>query len=457
MNVGERVRDAITGAKPADRSARGIAAVVSRMITSAQLSPGDRLPTVRWLAGELKVSPTTVSEAWQGLTDAGVITTRGRLGSFVERLGTPMAPRRYRSVTEGSGNFALDLSTGTPDPDLLPDLSAALTRVSRGGALTTSYLDDPVLPSLHEVLIDTWPFAPEAVTVVDGAMDALDRLATGLLRRGDRVAVENPTFPPLLDLLEQLGMDVIGVDVDAEGMVPASLAIALELGPVALFTQPRAHNPLGVSASPTRVATLAALLSPVAVTIIEDDHAGDIATAPLASFGVHLPNRTIHIRSFSKSHGPDLRLAAVGGAGEPISRLARRRILGAGWSSRLLQAVLADLLVSDATRIEIATARDAYAARRAEMCAALTQRSVRFTGTDGINLWIDVADERSAQLSLASRGVGTAPGKPFVVGSSTTDHLRLTVGLVRDHVQELAEYVASAALDRADQRGTSHR
>ncbi len=421
MSVGERVREAITQGPNPDRSARGIAAVVSRMITSGELTPGDRLPTVRWLAGELRVSPTTVSEAWQGLTDAGVITTRGRLGSFVERLGAPMAPRRYRSVTEGSGHFALDLSTGTPDPALLPDLSSALARVSRGGSLTTSYLDDPVLPALHEVLTDSWPFPPEALTVVDGAMDALDRIATSLLRRGDRVVVENPTFPPLLDLLEQLGMDIIGVEVDTEGIVPPSLAAALELAPTALFTQPRAHNPLGISASATRVTELAALLAARMaarpVTIIEDDHAGDIATAPLASLGAHLPERTIHIRSFSKSHGPDLRLAAVGGAGEPISRMARRRILGAGWSSRLLQAVLADLLTSETTRAEIATARATYASRRATVCAALTERAVTFTGTDGINLWIDVADERSAQLSLASRGVGTAPGKPFVVGA----------------------------------------
>lgn len=457
MNNGERVRDAIIGGTSSNRSARGIAAVVSRMITSGELGPGDRLPTVRWLAGELNVSPTTVSEAWQGLTNAGVITTRGRLGSFVERLGAPVAPRRYRNVTEGSGHFALDLSTGTPDPALLPDLSAALARVSRGGSLTTSYLDDPVLPALHDVLIDRWPFAAEALTVVDGAMDALDRLATSLLRRGDRVIVENPTFPPLLDLLEQLGMEVIGVEVDAHGIDPNSLERVLQTGPVALFTQPRAHNPLGVSATPERVALLSAILARTSMMVVEDDHAGDIATAPLASFGVHIPDRTIHIRSFSKSHGPDLRLAAVGGAGEPISRMARRRILGAGWSSRLLQAVLADLLTSPATNAEVTVARDRYAERRASVCTALSDRGVKFSGTDGINLWIDVADERAAQLSLASRGVGTAPGKPFIVGASDTDHLRLTVGLVGDHVDELADHIRAAALDHTTDRASSRR
>ena len=73
-----------------------------------------------------------------------------------------------------------------------------------------------------------WPFAPEALTVVDGAMDALDRVAQVVVRLGDRVVVEHPTFPPLLDLLEQLGAEVIGVDVDDAGIGVEGLRRALE-------------------------------------------------------------------------------------------------------------------------------------------------------------------------------------------------------------------------------------
>ena len=251
--VPTRVIDAVT-----DRTARGIAAAVSRLVTDGELRSGERLPTVRALARQLGVSPTTVSEAWQVLADAGAIDTRGRLGTFV--VGPPSAPgpRRYRNVSQAHGTFSLDLSTGTPDPALLPDLAAVLTRVSRQ-SLTTSYLDDPVLPALGDVLRDAWPFPPEALTVMDGAMDALDRVITTLVRLGDRVVVEQATFPPLLDLLEQLGADIIGVDVDDDGIVPASLEAALAHDPVALFTQPRAHNPLGVGTSMKRTAVLARL------------------------------------------------------------------------------------------------------------------------------------------------------------------------------------------------------
>jgi len=120
-----------------DRSARGIAAAISRLVTSGELAPGSRLPTVRDLAKRLGVSPTTVSEAWRTLTDAGAIDARGRRGTYVLDAPRPRGPRRYRRVTEGPGHFSLDLSTGTPDPDLLPDLGPVLARVARQ-TLTTS-------------------------------------------------------------------------------------------------------------------------------------------------------------------------------------------------------------------------------------------------------------------------------------------------------------------------------
>ena len=189
----------------------------------------------------------------------------------------------------------------------------AIAKVSTQ-SLTSSYLDDPVLPALETRLRADWPFAPEALTVVDGAMDALDRVASVVVRLGDRVVVENPGFPPLLDLLDLLGADVIGVPVDHEGMDPAALADAVALGVSAVFLQPRAQNPTGVTLTKRRAVELASVLEGCDAVIVEDDHSGDIASGALHSLGAHLPQRVVHIRSYSKSHGPDLRLAAVGGA-----------------------------------------------------------------------------------------------------------------------------------------------
>jgi DNA-binding transcriptional MocR family regulator len=429
------------------RTARRIASTIGRMISAGSLEFGARLPTVRELSRRLGVSPTTVSEAWRRLADVGAIETRGRNGTFVRHPTGPGGPRRYRQISEGPGHFALDLSSGTPDPDLLPDLAPIVAKVSRQ-SLTSSYLDNPVLPALEEELRATWPFPPEAITVVDGALDALDRVAGVALRLGDRVVVEHPGFPPMLDLLERLSCDVVGVDVDDEGLDVVQLRDVIDGGaPAAVILQPRAQNPAGVAMSARRARAIAEVLQPTTALVVEDDHANEISSAPLTSVGRWLPQRTVHIRSFSKSHGPDLRLAGVGGAGDVVTAVENRRLLGPGWSSRILQSVLVELIRHPETNETLEAARSAYASRRRAVSRVLTDHGVDVTGTDGINVWMGVDDERAAVLALAAQGIGVAPGTPFLVRPDS-EHLRVTVGALAPErgLRQVAEQLAAAAL-----------
>ncbi|MDG4830100.1 aminotransferase class I/II-fold pyridoxal phosphate-dependent enzyme [Solwaraspora sp. WMMD1047] len=428
-----------------DRSARGIAAAVSRLVHAGQLPAGARLPTVRSVAQQLGISPTTVSEAWRSLAAAGAIETRGRSGTFVRIPARPREQLRYARLAAQPAALPTDLSTGVPDHDLLPDLTEALHRV-RDARLTTSYLDEPVLPELESVLRQRWPFPPARLTVVDGALDALDRITTTVVRLGDRVIVENPTFPPMLDLLESAGAIPVPVPLDAAGLVPGALAEALDDRVVAVYLQPRAQNPTGVSMTPARSEELAGVLAQHSdVIVVEDDHAGDIATAPAVSVGTHLPERTVRVHSFSKSHGPDLRLAAVAGAAPVLTSIADRRLLGPGWSSRLLQLILLDLLTDAATATVVAHAATAYAHRRQALVTALAARGAVATADDGINLWLSVGNQQLAMLSLAARGIAVAPGAPFEAGPLGADHVRVTAGLVRADFDALATVLAEAA------------
>jgi len=442
-----------------DRSARGIAVSISRLISSGSLPVGAKLPTVRQLSRRLGVSPTTVGEAWRALSDIGAIETLGRNGTVVRQPTGPGSPRRYRKVVadpDNAGHFAIDLSTGTPDPTLLPDLRPALAKVSSQD-LTGSYLDHAVVPELEAALRERWPFRPDEITVVDGAMDALDRILGVVAHLGDRVVVEDPCFPPVLDLLDQMGVEIIGVPLDDEGMRVDELTAAMAMGPVAVLLQPRAQNPTGVTMSAARsravADTIAASPAADSVVVIEDDHAGDIAVGELASIGRHLPARTVHVRSYSKSHGPDLRLAAVGGTGEVVSTVANRRLLGPGWSSRILQSVLLELLDDPTTVASLTAARQEYSRRRRDVVERLAAVGVTTTGTDGINLWVEVADERAALLALAARGIGAAPGQPFAV-SEGRPTIRVTVGLLGDDGRraEVAEALAVAANTSATSR-----
>jgi DNA-binding transcriptional MocR family regulator len=420
-----------------DRSAAGIAGALHRMISTGRLVAGSRLPTVRELAAELGTSPATVAEAWRALAAAGAIVARGRAGTFVNPRDR--APTRYDQLAAPEPeSLALDLSTGVPDPSLLPDLGPALARVAHRAA-TTSYLDDPVLPELHALLRTNWPYPVEAITVVDGALDGLDRVTRRWVRLGDHVAVENPGFPPVLDMLERLGAVPVPVALDSRGARPDSLAEALESAPVAFVLQPRAQNPTGVSMTPARVRALARTIrapgSPVVV--IEDNHSGSIAQSGDLSLGAHLPGQTVHIRSYSKSHGPDLRLAALGGPAALVADVVAARHLGPGWTSRLAQSVLVDLLLDPEVVGAVARARDVYAARRRLLVAALAPLGVRLAAGDGLSFWLPVADERHAQITLAAAGIGASPGALFHCTPSRP-HLRLTLGTLPDDPAAIA-------------------
>src|SRR3954447_25478457 len=286
-----------------DRSAKGIALALSTGIDRGVLRPGERPPPIRRVARDLEVAPATISAAWSQLARAGLIETDGRRGTPVR--AAPGGPRRYRRALETAAGWRVDLSTGLPDPRLLPDLHATMRRVPRDRT-AHSYLEDPVVPALREVLESSWPYAAESLTVVDGAMDAHSQLVAAHLRFGDRVAVEQPCFPPLLDLLEMAGVVPLGVAYDDQGPVVSDVAAAVAAGTKALFFQPWGQNPSGQSLSAARAADLAAVLEGRDVVVVEDAaSAGNVSSQPV-SLGAHLPAQTVLVRSFSKTHGPDL-------------------------------------------------------------------------------------------------------------------------------------------------------
>jgi DNA-binding transcriptional MocR family regulator len=425
-----------------ERTPKGIAAAVNRLIRDERLRPGDRLPTVRELAADLGVSPATVSEAWQALSGVGSIVSRGRAGSFVRAAVIPSRPVRYLGVGGAPSARGLDLSTGTPDPELLPSLTEAMARVG-DRSRTSSYLDDPVLPELREHLASSWPFTPQRLTIVDGALDALARVVEEVVRLGDRVVMEDPGFPALIDLLERAGADIVPVPLDGQGIDVDRLRMAMALNPVAVFIQPRAQNPTGTSMTRLRASEVAAVVDGTRAVIIEDDHSGDIAVADDVSVGAFLPDRTVHIRSYSKSHGPDLRMAAVAGTADVLDALGARRMLGAGWTSRILQGVVLELLTDPAAVGAVAAARDRYAARSTRLRERLRDHGLSVSPGDGINVWVEVPDERASLVALAAAGIRVAPGGPFQIAPGQVPAIRVTSGALPDE-PDVIDTVAAA-------------
>ena len=158
--------------------------------------------------------------------------------------------------------------------------------------------------------------------------------------------------------------------------------------------------------------------------MIEDDHSGEITVAPDVSLGSWIPDRVLHVRSFSKSHGPDLRIAALGGSAAHINAIEQRRMLGAGWTSRMLQTILHDLLTSSESIGEVTDAGRVYYSRQKAFAEIMREAGINFRQADGIRV---------------------AGGTAFFTGDSAQDFVRVTVGVIPREVKKVARVLATVA------------
>ncbi|WP_037645057.1 aminotransferase class I/II-fold pyridoxal phosphate-dependent enzyme [Streptomyces hygroscopicus] len=425
----------------AGRRAAEIAASVERAVGAGELSPGQPLPPLRELAERLGVNPNTAAAAYRVLRERGVIETAGRRGSRV-RARPASTPREWIGV-DAAG--ARDLSGGNPDPALLPPLGAPLAAAAaRAAERPTLYGAPDVAPELAGLAraaldADGVPAGPVAVT--SGALDAIERVLAAHLRPGDAVAVEDPGWGSLLDLIPALGLRAVPVAVDDDGPLPERVEQALAQGARALVVTDRAQNPTGAAVSEPRARELRAVLAGhPAVLLIEDDHGHGIVDLPLRP----LAGGTDHwalVRSTAKAYGPDLRLAVLTGDPVTLDRVRGRQRLGPGWVSHLLQDAVAWLWRTGA--VDAAAVAASYDARRAALVRALRERGIAAHGRSGMNVWVPVPDETGAVARLLASGWATAPGARFRVTSPPG--VRLTVSpLAADEIETVADAVAAA-------------
>ncbi|HEY6890939.1 MAG TPA: aminotransferase class I/II-fold pyridoxal phosphate-dependent enzyme, partial [Solirubrobacter sp.] len=361
-------------------TAAGIAASVRDLVSTGRLAAGDALPPIRSLSQELGVNRNTVAAAYRLLVAAGVAETHGRGGTVITAV--PDAARD--GAAERSG--LVDLASGNPDPRLLPDVVEYV-----GGYEASLY----GTPAEHEGLA-AWARAHLAevlpgafdVVVTHGAVDAIERLLTMHLTRGDAVAVEDPCFLAHISTLRLNGFSAVPVAVDRSGMTARGLEDALQAGARAVICTPRAQNPTGASLTAERAEALRAVLGrhPHAL-VIEDDHLWALAAAGYHRITPPGMPRWALVRSVAKFLGPDLRLAVVAADEETVDRLHARLGPATTWVSHLLQHAVAGML--DDPRIETLrqTARGAYADRAALLVDALRRRAIEPSiAPDGLNV-----------------------------------------------------------------------
>ena len=418
--------------------AEAIASDVEEAISVGALPPGAELPPIRELAAQLGINANTVGAAYRLLRERGAVETAGRRGTRV-RNRPATTPRSLQGIAVPAG--VRDLSSGNPDPALLP-----VARLGSRPNTPVLYGDPAVSPELaayarSSLTADGVP--AEHIAVTAGALDGIERVLSAQLRAGDRVAVEDPGWANLLDLLAALGFPAEPIRVDDDGPLTVDVARALSRGVRAVVVTTRAQNPTGAAVSAARSKELRALLvEHDDVLLVEDDHCAGISGAPLHT----LAGTTRHwafVRSAAKAYGPDLRLALLTGDRRTVERVQGRLRLGPGWISHLLQDLAVGLWHDKAATRRVHEAETGYTRNRALLLAALVDRGVAARGRSGLNIWVPVPDETVAITRLLSAGWAAAPGTRFRLG--TPPGIRITISSINaDDIDPLADAIAEA-------------
>ncbi|MFD3518060.1 aminotransferase class I/II-fold pyridoxal phosphate-dependent enzyme [Streptomyces sp. NPDC058657] len=444
------------------RRASEISASVERGVSEGALEPGQVLPPMRELATQLGVNPNTVAAAYRTLRERGVIETAGRRGSRIRARPVSTARDAIRADVPAG---VRDLSLGNPDTALLPPLRDALGYAAeQADARPRMYGEeavDPVLARLAREGFDAAGVPGGPVAVASGSLDAIERALAVHLKPGDAVAVEDPGWGAMLDLVPALGLRAVPVAVDDEGPLPDAVERALRGGARALVVTARAQNPTGAAVSEERALRLReALRAYPSVLLVEDDHghgivdlpvhpvvgvrgsgaAGD-GTGPRSSGTGAGGGPWVFVRSVSKGYGPDLRVAVLTGDAQTLDRVRGRQRLGPGWVSLLLQRAVVRLWETGA--VDTAAVARSYGERRGALIAALAERGIAARGRSGLNVWIPVGDETGVVSRLLHAGWAVAPGARFRLGAG--QGVRVTVSTLEPgEMADLARVFAAA-------------
>lgn len=448
-NIAER---AAHGAR--DRSAEArIADALGRRARG--LPPGARFPAVRALSAELRASPVTIHRAVAQLVRAGVLRTRPGDGTYVEapRAAPPTFDSTWQLTVLGAApepgplaalspprEGAIALGSGYVDETLQP--LAALAKAARRAASRGRTWDRQ--PIEGNVELRRW-FARDVgahatardVLVVPGGQAALAATFRALVPFGGAMLVESPTYFGAIAIARQLGIRVVPVPVDDEGIrVDLAAAALASSGARAIYVQPAFANPTGIVTSPARREALLELARRTGSFVVEDDYARDLAFAaapppPLFRDG---GDAVVYVRSLTKAAAPGLRIAAVVARGPVAHRIATLRVVEDMFVSGLLQETALELVTGSAWDGHLRALRQELRRRIAALVEALGEHfpaaRIARVPEGGFALFVDLpagVDAEALAAAALEGGVAVTPGRVFYAAEAPRESLRLSV------------------------------
>ena len=439
---------------------------LSGLIRAGTFAPGERLPSVRKLKQQKKISATTILQAYRLLEDQGLVEAKPQSGFYV-RPQIFMQPNRPRLTEPRSNPCEVDISdflleffdsvscssivplgAAIPAGDLLPreKIYGFLAAAARSKAVDPKHYVCPrgIRPLRHQIARRVYPrgvnLTDDDIMITCGATEAITLCLSAVAKAGDVIAVESPTYFGTLQIIECLGMRALEIPTcPTEGIQVTSLERIMQHNDIkAVLVQPSFHNPLGCVMPEADRADLVALCTRHQVPIIEDDLYGELSFEAPPPDLLKKHDRdgwVLTCSSFSKTLTPELRIGWV--APGRFFRQVQRAKLGHSLATAIpQQQAIAEFMRKGGYDHAIRRMRRVFCASLSRAIQAIGEwfppetKATRPLG--GFVLWVELPAEVNAMClyrEALDRGVSIAPGRLFSANDQYNNHIRLNCGV----------------------------
>jgi len=455
---------------------------IGGMIRNGTYRAGERIPSIRALSRQMRVSINTVMESYARLENLGMIEARPQSGYYV--CSNLVEPAR-RSAVEGAGDIApnpvilgdvalevmrnianpalVPLGGGIPNSDLLPvdRLNRMLASESRRFRLQSiSYPPHQGHKRLRtqiarRSLNSGCSLAPDDIVITSGCVEAMNLALQAVCRPGDTVAIGSPVYPTFLKSIQWMGLKVLEIPSSSSGMNLEVLDYAIRHNPVsACITIANFNNPLGSLMPDDRKRELVTLLAKHDIPLIEDDVYGDLAYGPVrppSTKAFDEKGLVLYCCSFSKTLAPGYRVGWIA-PGRFMEKVAQLKTLFNIATASPTQLAVAEFLTNGGYDHHLRTLRRAYARQTALAREAVSRyfppgtRVSRPEG--GYILWVEMSEGFDAfglYEAALREGIGIAPGSIFTLGEKYKNCLRLNAAFWSERVEQALETLGGLA------------
>lgn len=437
---------------------------ISALIHSGTLGPGDRVPSVRRLSRQKRVSVSTVLQAYRLLENRGVIEARPQSGYYVRsRLRAvtepaitdpPRGPSQVgvhdlvsRVLAAASDPHVVPLGAALPEHELMPAAKLQRMLSSTARRRPESLTTYPVPPGRLELrrqiarrALD-WGCNLTAadIVVTHGCMEALNLCLRAVAKPGDIIALESPTYFGLLQIIESLGMKALEIPTHPrDGISLEALALACEREKVkACLVMPNVSNPLGSMMPDSAKKRLVHLLATHGIPLIEDQVYGELhfaRTQPHAAKAYDRLGTVMLCSSFSKTLAPGFRVGWVA-PGRYRAQVEKLKFVSSVGNPELLQLTIAEFLENGGYDHHLRSLRRAFADRIGRTQHAVSGHfpaGTRVTSpAGGFMLWVELpksVDTLALYESAMRERISIAPGSMFSASNRYRNCIRLNCG-----------------------------